>query len=306
MHLNSASQAYLKHEIIVTDGFDDSRGHLLTQKHRLLGKRKRMGQAASKKARHAAILKNETRCCLCEGSRQAITIDHVPARVCFIGKAGPEEFEFPSCLQCNNLSSRSEQVTGLYIRISDHDEKNFSGKELNKLITGVANNDPDCLPLMLVQKNKLRELRDNFPHNRGKFLADINAAGIPDRVHFHLEIFARKLIYAIHYKKTGAILGRSHELYITYCQVGTYDHKYLEKFANSRFGPAFTTKRSNVNIRDQFIFNHAYNERHGFSGLYAQFGKSFCFFCIAIPTIYKSKLDFDTIPYRRIRDLFED
>lgn len=268
-----------------------------------MGEKKNKAQSAA--ARRAAILEAHPDCCFCEGSQLATTIDHVPARICFVGKEGPEGFEFPACSDCNKLSGISEVVVALYFRMAEWDERNQSKKDLDKLISAVANNAPDCLPEFEVSANKKRQLlRDRLGRlPPGMLLEDLPAVTVPPPVARHFEIFGRKLIAAVHFKNTGKILGADHDLLYGTDQVGTVLARDWLDFAVTRFGPGIAATRPNKDIRNQFVFNHAYNASHGFSGLYAQFGLSFCFFCIASPKKHRDQLTLPMQEYRRLRDL---
>lgn len=262
-------------------------------------------RARTKAERHAALLKAQPYCCFCEGSQLATTIDHVPARVCFVGKEGPEEFEFSACKECNDISRISELVTALYIRMAEWDERNKSHKDMDKLISGVKNNAPDCFPDFYVSANKKRQLLRDWSRQLpyGMFLDDLPAVSVPPAVHRHFDIFARKLIAAVHFKNTGQILGSDHDIFFVSDQVGTVYAEHCLDFAVTRFGPSIAAGRTNKDIRNQFVFNHAYHQAHGFSGLYAQFGLSFCFLCIAVPIQHRGEIKLPTREYRRLRDM---
>lgn len=268
-----------------------------------MGEKKAKARTAA--ARRAEILAAHPNCCFCEGSRPATTIDHVPARICFLGKEGPEDFEFSACSDCNNLSGISEVVTALYIRMAEWDQRNQSNRDLDKLISAVANNAPDCLPQFDVSANRKRQLlRDRLGRlPPGMLLEELPAISVPPPVGRHFEIFARKLIAAVHFKNTGLILGADHDLFYAIDQVGTVQAKGWLDFAITRFGPGIAAGRRNKDLRNQFVFNHAYNAAHGFSGLYAQFGLSFCFFCIAAPKKHREEIKLPMKEYRRLRDL---
>lgn len=268
-----------------------------------MGEKKAKARTAA--ARREKILADHPKCCFCEGSQAATTVDHVPARICFVGKEGPEDFEFPACKECNNLSGLSELVAALYIRMADWDERNQSKADLDKLISAVKNNAPDCLPQLTVPANKKRQiLRDRLGRlPPGMLLEDLPAATAPPAVARHFEIFARKLIAAVHFKNTGLILSSDHDLFFAVDQVGTVRSKEWLDFAVTRFGPGIVAGRRNKDIRNQFIFNHAYHDAHGFSGLYAQFGLSFSFFCIAAPRKHRHEIRLPMEEYRRLRDL---
>jgi hypothetical protein len=68
-------------------------------------------------------------CCYCGGTAAATTIDHVPAKITFAGKARPKDLEVPSCSSCNDKTRMIDQVGALFARFypelkgsRDHDD----------------------------------------------------------------------------------------------------------------------------------------------------------------------------------------
>jgi hypothetical protein len=74
-------------------------------------RRRRMSESKRKKDRYSALLSNHAYCCFCGGARKSATIDHVPARIFFRKKIGPEDFEFPACQECNAASRACHQLS---------------------------------------------------------------------------------------------------------------------------------------------------------------------------------------------------
>ena len=80
-----------------------------------------MGQSRLKKER---FHKDHPFCCFCGGARPATTIDHVPPRACFPRGLMPEGFEFPSCKECNEGTSKQDMIFGFTASLVDFNDAN--------------------------------------------------------------------------------------------------------------------------------------------------------------------------------------
>jgi hypothetical protein len=75
-----------------------------------------MGEAKQRKIRQRRFLEEHNLCCFCGGTIEATTVDHVPARTCFKGRAYPETFEFPACQPCNAASRIDEIAFSFFVK----------------------------------------------------------------------------------------------------------------------------------------------------------------------------------------------
>lgn len=252
-----------------------------------------MGESRRKKDRYAALLRAHPLCCFCGGARPSTTIDHAPARVCFKRKVGPEGYELPACLPCNRETGASEQVAALYIRMADFEDQHFDASDLDKLISGVANNAPQCLPDMGLSANdKRRTLRERgLALARGQVLLDAPIAGVPKAVHAHIEVFARKMLAAMYYRETERILGPEHALILHWAQMGTEAAEFTRSRAEAWFGELRVGTRQNADIGTQYRYKFGHHPNHGFFGLWMEFGQSFGFFTVAGPADRLGKLE---------------
>lgn len=243
-----------------------------------------MGEAKRKEDRRAEILREHPVCCYCGGARLAETIDHAPPRICFKGKVGPEGYELPACLACNNDISLSEMVAAFYIRMADDTPENFDDADIQRLISAIANNAPSCLPNpRLSSAEKRRTLRERgLALPAGALLADAPIAGIPDAVQAHMSLFARKMLAALFYRETGRILGDEHRLILQWAQRGSPAAEVSLQCATAWFGRMRTGRRQKADLGTQFAYRFGYHENHGFFGLWMEFG-SLCFFTVAGP-----------------------
>ena len=253
---------------------------------------------ASRKSSQAvdrdAFLAANPRCCYCNGSRATVEIDHAPARICFRRKQGPEGFEFPSCSECNRAVAKSEQVAALYIRMFDQNDANFDGDDLVKLVTGVANNSSEAMPILPEQRYT----------TLGNPIMD-RTATIPPGAHPHIELFATKMLYAMFYRVSGRFAGPGHRRMIDWAQLGTAKADFLRGNAERWFDAEQTGNRRNVDLGDQFHYRHGYNAAHGYIGMTMLFGQSLCFFCVLGPASGLGTLRPRPAGYKTIRQIGE-
>jgi hypothetical protein len=142
-------------------------------------------------------------CCYCGGAAAATTIDHVPAKITFAGKARPKGLEVPSCSSCNEKTRMIDQVGALFARFYPELKGRKDHDDLAKIIRALFNNDYDLM----------REFRKPSPSHVRKCVR----MGIPieaidsmsmsgPRTDMYLRKPGVKLGLALHYYTTRTII----------------------------------------------------------------------------------------------------
>lgn len=244
-----------------------------------------MSESKQRERRKQRFLAKHSRCCFCGGARASSTVDHVPARICFKNKIGPEGFEFPACETCNSESSLSELVSALYVRMIDADINNLDAKDIVKILGGLDNNARHLIPALETSANEIRRhYRDTgLQRPLGMLLSETPVLHLPLGVNDHISVFAKKLLYAIYFKESGDILDNAHGIILMWAQIGTPAYDFSRSKAGEWFGEEIVSGRVNTDIGNQFSYRVGYNKTHGFLGLWAEFGQSLGFFCMAGP-----------------------
>lgn len=258
----------------------------------------------SQKLDRAAFLARHPRCCFCNGERPAEEPDHVPARICFKRKQGPENMEYPACVPCNRAAAASEQVAALYIRMFDHNADNLDVRDLQKLILGVENNTPEALPRLnaaAVERHQAAEAAGSPDADALSLSA--RTAEVPQAAHRHLELFAVKSLYAVHYRVRGGFAGPRHRRVAIWAQIGTPAADHLAGRVEQWFADVEVGQRSNIDLGDQFHYRHGYNAPSGMLGMSMTFGQSFIFFCALGPARQMEQLDQTPRRYLPVREL---
>lgn len=177
-----------------------------------------MGAQRSKRQR---FLAEHQTCCFCGGRERATTIDHVPGRACFLGRAFPEGFEFPACDRCQNASRTDELAFAFMVRMCDANDANYDEAESNKAISGLANNLRHLLPNPFLGSNdKRRAWRSmGLEIPSGELAADLPVVEIDPAFHAHVLRYARKLALALYYKEKGRIAPPDHRVMTAWTQL---------------------------------------------------------------------------------------
>ena len=121
----------------------------------------------------------------------------MPPIAMFDGRQRPKGLEFPTCRECNNGTSRSDQVASLMGRVYPDAEKQQGRDEIKRLLSGVSNNVPGLLQEMQMgraaQKFALRDI-PSMPSGSGVLRA--NGPILSN----HMRVFGAKLGFAFHFE----------------------------------------------------------------------------------------------------------
>ncbi|MDH0117218.1 hypothetical protein N7379_22285 [Rhizobium pusense] len=208
----------------------------------------------ARKNKLAKFLSAHTHCYFC--GEEATTIDHVPSRECFLGRVGPEGYEFPACKNCNNSAGRAEQTVALYRHCTDFTEDERGKPQVRKLLDGLRNNSPTRMPIMDVTVNQKRRIarQSGISLSPGQTYAGLPIIGINRDVHDDFATFSRRLTCALFYKHLGKVLPSTHMVKTQWMQ---FIHKKAEEIVEdiTKDMPHLThTGRINTNIGQQFSY----------------------------------------------------
>lgn len=230
--------------------------------------------------RKSAFLRDNPICCFC-GDSASIEPDHCPARICFRGKEGPEDWVFPACSACNRSISGTEQVIAFYIRTLDHTDENYREADLARLLSGLKNNHPDLMPRVHLPAIEKRKMLRHVGHQiePKTFLDDVPIMAMPKGIDRHVQFFARKLTAAVFYKLHGFPVTPEHRWMCRWFP--SYDNALddlLEEF-KEMWNHLIVGSRSNIDFGDQFSVIAATSKNDDVISFIAQFGTSLCFWC---------------------------
>lgn len=211
----------------------------------------------SESRRKAAFKIKHPICCYC-GERPTVTIDHMPARVCFRSKVGPEGFEFPACTECNSRGKASEQIVAFYIHaLTD------GGDDFVRVYKGLTNNYPWLLPdpnLSLGEKAKrLSRMGVTLPAH---LIAALPMVSIPEQALDHFHIFAGKMAKALYFKHFERIAPKTLRVVTHWTN---HQQPTVQGFIQTmcKIAPMIEVgSRRNTNIGQQFVYRLNYSPEH--------------------------------------------
>lgn len=227
------------------------------------------------KRRKDALKRDHPICYFCATAPTEVP-DHVPSRQCFKGRVGPEDFEFPACDRCNQMSSQLEQVFALYLMLGDHSDDELDEAMLAKLIQGVANNNPNLLPVMNLTARQARQhyKSTGLKLPAGMTFSEAPIAELPAGNRDVFLAFSRRLTCALYYKEVGHPLPLDFKISTGWVQVVDPSARALEKAVVDFLPEVTLPNRRNTNIGDQFYYRWGHKPE-GIFAFAAQFRSSF-------------------------------
>jgi len=205
----------------------------------------------------------------------ATTIDHVPSRECFIGRVGPEGFEFPACGDCNKKVAQIEQAVALLIRLADFSE-NLDEGQFAKLVRGVKNNTPELLPsdfsTLREKRNWLKNI--GLEPRRGETIADVPVMKMRPGWRDAFHAFARKLLAALYYKEMGRLLPNDSLMRTIFTQFVDGQGRELVEKLLTMLPEIRVGERRNTSIGSQFTYIFGKKDEAGLFVFCAQFSRA--------------------------------
>jgi hypothetical protein len=244
-----------------------------------------MSNEIEKRRRHSEVF-DFPWCIYCGGRTLATTVDHVPARILFNGRIRPKGLEFPSCSACNDGTRLSEQVAAVICRSYPDDNTESAQLELRGLLTALRNNAPEIL------------LEMHTPRAQAKFTAQ--RLGRPDggflkldgpSVSAHLEIFAAKLAFALHYFKTRKPIPHGGgTVTLMYSNVSLLEGHTPDEII-AHVGEPMTLQQGAKHVGDQFRYNVAMSDNGTMSMGFASFREALAFATFGADEVSKLLVD---------------
>lgn len=231
-----------------------------------------MGAARRKRRR---FLEEHPYCCFCGGGALATTIDHVPNRACFLGRAFPEGFEFPACGRCQDASRTDELAFAFAVRMCDTNSANYDSDESDRAITGLANNLRHLLPNPFLSANEKRRAWRGMglAVPPGEIVADLPVVEINPAIHAHVLRYARKLAVALYYREKGRIAPPDRKIMAAWTQSSNQKGmRALRGFVE--ITPRATVgRRTNLDFGDQFNYHWDASDEPDLMAALVRFGQ---------------------------------
>lgn len=230
-------------------------------------------------------------CCFCGGEEPSTTIDHIPARSCFVGRQWPEGFEFPACAQCQNASRKDELAFSFYVRALDG--RRADDGSMGKMLEGLANNLPEFVPDLSVSAREKRSTysRMGLIKPAGSIMGELPVFRIPLQLHDVMMRYAMKIACAIFYREKGRVAPTDYCMHVAWGQA--IDRKFIERSMDFiEMTPMITVgSRSNFEMGNQFIYRCNKADDPDVLALIAIFGKGVVLQMLVLDADSAQKLD---------------
>jgi hypothetical protein len=223
--------------------------------------------------RRSPFLELHPFCCFCGGRTAATTEDHQPARAFFDGRHWPEGYNFPSCVRCNDVSRKHENVFAVLVRMGPgFDGSKLQEAEFRKYLDAASNNFPNLIHKMTTNEKRGFYRSEGLKLAPGQTfyelpMAGVNAQLVTDAAY----VILTKLFCALHYKHAGSILPAEGRIFIRWITNG-YIHRgvgFAEFVELLKSRPKLV--RSKIDLTKQFDYVYLADPDGSFSAF-------FCFF----------------------------
>jgi len=228
-----------------------------------------MGEAKRRRRSNAERLATEPGCIYCAGRKPATTLDHMPPRAIFSAKHRPKGLEFPCCEACNAGTKTTDQVAALISRILPDASTEEGLAEVRKYLQGVANNAPGLLEEMSGPPAWRNAAAGRVPAG----MHPLYCAG--PLVSHHMEAFAAKFGFAMHFEVTGQPIGPNGAVAARwYSNADVLEGKFPMEAWGVMGDPA-TLEQGTFQVAEQFEYAWAVGEDGSFGMFLGTFRQSF-------------------------------
>lgn len=202
-----------------------------------------------KAATRARFLTTHKHCCFCGGAAPSTTIDHQPGRVLFRGKRSPDNHIYPACQPCQDISRDAENLISLLVArhdLSDEELSRWSARHRS-----IRDRYPEHLS-EIIPSDRLRQEFAPRVSNPPTGLSSEHMITLNAELwHPVFQMFAKKLVLALHYKAWGKPLASTGRMLVMLAPNGHYDAEWDKEIRRVAKGGT-TTKHGNENLNDQF------------------------------------------------------
>lgn len=209
----------------------------------------------------------------------ATTLEHAPPKVMFEDKIRPIGHEFPACARCNNGMSSLDQIAAMFAHISGDLSKGRDGRFTERLLRGVANNNPDVFNYIDIL-NPSKPLKIDFDGreqegyrvsvNRGLFRKWLNP-------------WAAKQACGLWYFETGKAVSETDRVIVTWL---TNDQLIFEGAPDSILTNLPNARGMHMGRRDfhrQFSYLFGLSNDHDFGAFFSVYQDSVGVLSVVVP-----------------------
>jgi hypothetical protein len=193
----------------------------------------------------------------------------MPPRAIFSARLRPKGLEFPCCERCNAATKRTDQVAALMSRILPDASTDDGLAEVQKYLQGVANNVPGLLEEMHGPPEWRRDAAGRVPAGMHPLYC-----GGP-LVNHHMEAFAAKFGFAMHFECTGQLIGPNGAVAARWYSNSDVLEGNFPMDAWSVMGDPATLAQGKFHVAEQFEYAWAVGDDGSFGMFLGTFRQSF-------------------------------
>jgi len=199
----------------------------------------------------------------------------------FDNRSWPEGYEFPACSACNEKTSKAELLVPMIAKSYTHPETDEAIVRFMNLARGVKNNFPDVfasldIPSAAERKRLVRER--GIQPEQGQLASQVAIVSLKHPgVGEAMELFAAKLLMALHYRHTRTVLPSSGAVaYTWYTNANPPKRQSVrELFGTLRGQPEI--RRQRTSLAQQFDYRFAFEKDMCTGAYFVAFGRTLCF-----------------------------
>jgi hypothetical protein len=159
----------------------------------------KMSESKQRQTTTARFLTHHPFCCFCGGACRASTREHYPPRRLFADKDRPDDFVFPACKPCNEMSRQSDLVVS-FLALSTHRHKFDGDLESKKMAEAIRKNCPQSHYELQGGRTGTRTRERAIQTRTGQPWVLLKIGAFTKA---HVRLVTRKMISAGYYRMTG-------------------------------------------------------------------------------------------------------
>jgi hypothetical protein len=202
----------------------------------------------------------------------------MPSRDYFADRKWPAGYEFPACEECNAATANIEQLIAFISLLTDDPVSSEAMQDFHRRALANRNNFPGVIDNLFYTRAQTKRVvkEQGIPIPDGVAASEIALANLNQPlVQAAIDVYAQKLLLALHYKHTGTIFSRSGAIvYSLYTNVHRVSGRIPVDVIRNL--PAFSeVMRESIDLSTQFSYAFGHDPERRNSAFFAVHRNSF-------------------------------
>lgn len=218
-----------------------------------------MGEARQRQTLTKRLLEQHPNCIYCGGINPGDDVDHAPPISMFDGRQRPRGLMFSACRRCHTATRVSDSLAGIVSRFYPDPTTEVQRGDIEKTVKAMCRHHPEIVREFGLDRTYQRE--GPVPLNVGDMLSG------------HMNRFAARMGFALHFEKTGAAIPLSGAVFVRWYSNDDAIRGNVPLELFQVLGPDTSLRQGRFSVEDQYSYATADDgERHAF---FCTFRKSF-------------------------------